>query len=217
MAGQSVAILIGIALYLLPAVIALLRRHTKFPPIAALNVLLGWTVLGWLVALFWASAGGKKPVFGFEADGKITAVGAGGTMTFDGQEVTITRKGGLSFVIHGLAGEKTIPASAIQSVQIRPARGGVRGYVQLAVMGGIENRGGAVGAAGDENSVLFDTHQQPAFERLAEAIKASMRSRNGAVQNRHSDADEIAKLADLRARGVLTDEEFARKKAELLR
>jgi len=41
-------------IYFLPSFIALFRNHHDFAAIAALNLFLGWTFLGWVVALCWA-------------------------------------------------------------------------------------------------------------------------------------------------------------------
>ncbi|WP_419856112.1 superinfection immunity protein [Candidatus Poriferisodalis sp.] len=41
--------------YFLPSMVALLRRHPRAGTVIALNILGGWTVLGWLVAFFWSS------------------------------------------------------------------------------------------------------------------------------------------------------------------
>lgn len=40
--------------YLLPAIIATLRGHHQQNAIGALNLLLGWTLLGWIGALVWS-------------------------------------------------------------------------------------------------------------------------------------------------------------------
>lgn len=40
--------------YCLPMIIAVRHRHRRHKAITMLNVFLGWTVLGWLVALAWA-------------------------------------------------------------------------------------------------------------------------------------------------------------------
>lgn len=40
--------------YLVPAIIAALRRHRNDGAILALNILFGWTFVGWGVALVWA-------------------------------------------------------------------------------------------------------------------------------------------------------------------
>jgi hypothetical protein len=50
----TVLIIIGIGLYLLPWAIAKLRSHHNSGAIFALNLLLGWTLLGWVGALVWA-------------------------------------------------------------------------------------------------------------------------------------------------------------------
>jgi Superinfection immunity protein len=47
------ALLIACA-YGLPALVAIYRRHERSEAIALLNLLLGWTVVGWLVLLVWA-------------------------------------------------------------------------------------------------------------------------------------------------------------------
>jgi hypothetical protein len=47
--------IVGIALYLLPAIVACTRAHQSALAIFLLNLLLGWTVLGWIVALVWAA------------------------------------------------------------------------------------------------------------------------------------------------------------------
>ncbi len=43
-----------VLLYLMPAVIASRNDHKNLSSIAVVNVFLGWTFLGWVVALAWA-------------------------------------------------------------------------------------------------------------------------------------------------------------------
>lgn len=43
-----------IAIYFIPAVIASSRKHKNGAAIIALNIFLGWTMLGWVIALVWA-------------------------------------------------------------------------------------------------------------------------------------------------------------------
>ncbi|MCG8608927.1 MAG: superinfection immunity protein [Pseudomonadales bacterium] len=40
--------------YFVPTFIALKRNHTNVAAIAALNILLGWTLLGWIGSLIWS-------------------------------------------------------------------------------------------------------------------------------------------------------------------
>ena len=53
-AGMDVPwfIIIGFALYFLPTLLGWKKRNSG--AIFALNLLLGWTVIGWIVALVWA-------------------------------------------------------------------------------------------------------------------------------------------------------------------
>lgn len=44
----------SIVIYMLPAVVAMMRSHRNTAAITVLTVLLGWTMLGWVVALVWA-------------------------------------------------------------------------------------------------------------------------------------------------------------------
>jgi hypothetical protein len=50
---DGLLVLLGL-LYLVPAAVAQLRRHHQTTAIVGLNLLLGWTFIGWAVALVWA-------------------------------------------------------------------------------------------------------------------------------------------------------------------
>lgn len=54
--GAGVGVLFAIFLipYLLPAIIAYSRRHPSCHAILALNILLGWTLIGWVVSIVWS-------------------------------------------------------------------------------------------------------------------------------------------------------------------
>lgn len=43
-----------LAIYFLPAIIASHRRHRNKTAITVLNLFLGWTFIGWVIALVWA-------------------------------------------------------------------------------------------------------------------------------------------------------------------
>lgn len=47
-------LVISIILYLLPGIIASVRAHKNSTAIWVLTVILGWTGLGWVVALVWS-------------------------------------------------------------------------------------------------------------------------------------------------------------------
>jgi T4 superinfection immunity protein len=51
--GVGMAVL-ALCLYFVPAFIAFRAKHSNAGALFALNLLLGWTVIGWIVALVWA-------------------------------------------------------------------------------------------------------------------------------------------------------------------
>ncbi|MGP6189176.1 MAG: superinfection immunity protein [Vulcanimicrobiaceae bacterium] len=50
------------ALYFAPTLVAMSRKHSSTVAILVLNLLLGWTALGWIVALVWALNVDRKVV-----------------------------------------------------------------------------------------------------------------------------------------------------------
>ena len=53
--GSLILLIIILCLYFLPAIIASRRRHNNGGAITVLNLFLGWTLLGWIIALIWAN------------------------------------------------------------------------------------------------------------------------------------------------------------------
>jgi len=51
---ELLLVILIFALYFLPTLIAFLRQHKNKLAIFLLNLLLGWTVLGWVVSLVWS-------------------------------------------------------------------------------------------------------------------------------------------------------------------
>lgn len=47
-------VVILLALYFLPTIVAGLMRHRQFLAIGVLNALLGWTLIGWVAGLVWS-------------------------------------------------------------------------------------------------------------------------------------------------------------------
>lgn len=58
--GMGVLLFIGAVVYLIPAIVASQRKHQNATPICLVNILLGWSVLGWIVALIWATTSNVK-------------------------------------------------------------------------------------------------------------------------------------------------------------
>jgi hypothetical protein len=55
--ANLILFLLVVAVYLLPTALAVFRNCKATGWIVAVNVLLGWTLLGWVVALGWAASG----------------------------------------------------------------------------------------------------------------------------------------------------------------
>jgi hypothetical protein len=55
---DEIGVLICITLYFLPTLIA--SKHRNVMSIALLNLFLGWTFVGWVVAIIWAVSQEKK-------------------------------------------------------------------------------------------------------------------------------------------------------------
>ena len=55
------AIVLLVIVYFVPAIIALFRSHANLGAIIALNLLLGWTFIGWVGAFIWSFTNSPKP------------------------------------------------------------------------------------------------------------------------------------------------------------
>jgi hypothetical protein len=148
----------------------------------------------------------------------IEATSKGSFLALDGTTVIIRHTGFINQMAKGgMQGEKRIPIKSILSVQFKQASDITAGYIQFETAGGSQAaaRGGVFEGAGDENTVLFSKAETPQFEafrnRVDELINASPVASGGTSQ-----ADELAKFAKLRDEGILTEEEFAQKKKQIL-
>lgn len=135
-------------------------------------------------------------------------------------KVEITPRGILGTLNKGFKGTKTIPFHSITAVQFKQAGAVLSGYLQFTILGGVENRGGIFAATKDENTFMFAgtkaNDEALKIKNYVEAEVAKLRSPKPAAVAPSSVADELVKLADLKAKGILSDEEFAAAKAKLI-
>ena len=139
-----------------------------------------------------------------------------GKIEIVGEKIRITHKGFVAFT-EGTTGTKEILISQISSIQFRPAGKLLLGYIQFTFPGSQDTKG-LTASAGDENALTFTDEEQPAFEVLKEKIDEI---RNDFAQARAgaapvSQMDELEKLAALRDRGIVSEEEFQAKKKQIL-
>ena len=59
--GYTLFAILAVGLYLLPSFVAAGRKCKAGAGIVLLNLLLGWTFLGWVIAIIWAAVGESKP------------------------------------------------------------------------------------------------------------------------------------------------------------
>jgi hypothetical protein len=59
--GLACVGLISLVLYFLPFIVAGMRGHQNTAAIFVLTLLLGWTGIGWIVALVWAFTAVERP------------------------------------------------------------------------------------------------------------------------------------------------------------
>lgn len=55
--GGLVGFVVVVVLYFAPTFVAVQRQHTSQSGIVLCNLLVGWTLIGWVVALVWAASG----------------------------------------------------------------------------------------------------------------------------------------------------------------
>lgn len=56
-----IAVVLVVFAYFFPSLVAGVRHHHNATAILVLNIFLGWTVLGWIVALVWSCTAVAKP------------------------------------------------------------------------------------------------------------------------------------------------------------
>ena len=108
------------------------------------------------------------------AEATVEVKGVNGTVRFDGQMITIARKGFLARASIG-KGDKQIPLAHVTAVQFKPAGRMVNGFIQFTLGGGNEKQSAfgsqSMDAAKDENSVRSRTASVNSSRTCANASK----------------------------------------------
>ena len=161
-------------------------------------------------------------------NGIMRVEGHNGQIELYKNKIVIKRKGVMSKLTQGFKGDKEIMLKRISSIQLKEAGMITSGYIQFAFSGGKENTDGLMDATKDENSVMFTKKQQADFKKLKNAIYDQMDKLEREKENRmrgstqpesnnsSSELDELEKLANLKEKGIITEEEFNKKKKQIL-
>lgn len=136
--------------------------------------------------------------------------------------LTISRPGLLSKMALGFTGEKTIMLNQISAIQVKKV-GISKGYIQFIMAGTKEARSGSVLGQNDENIIYHDgssikriKQANADFEEIKNYIESYNSQVNSTTLNIKSPIEQIKDLKDLLDVGAITQEEFEKKKAELL-
>ncbi|MBD3365903.1 DUF4429 domain-containing protein [candidate division WWE3 bacterium] len=145
-----------------------------------------------------------------------TLKGNNGQIELYGSCIVIKRKGFLAKLTHGFTkGEKTISFDNISGIQVKKP-GLTSGYIQFSISGGNESTGGVFQATQDENTVVFPHKKDyPIAEEIKSYILKHKRD-STLVSTSGSSADEILEFRKLADAGVISEEEFEKKKKVLL-
>lgn len=57
----ALLLLFPVVMYFFPAIVAGIRHHRNAGAITVLNLLLGWTLIGWVISLVWAFTNPSQP------------------------------------------------------------------------------------------------------------------------------------------------------------
>jgi len=144
----------------------------------------------------------------------VVCKGVNGQVELLEDRVRITRRGFFAFGAHPWGGEKEILLSEITAIQFRKATWIASGFIQFVYPGCQETKGFHKSAA-DENAVMFWPHRNDEFIKLRDAIDERRRQLREADTSTN-DLAVLEKLAELHKSGILTDDEFAAKKKQIL-
>ena len=146
----------------------------------------------------------------------MTLNGVNGQIYLFSDKVVIKRKGLTAKLTQGFTkGDKSIYLKQISGIQIKKAGILFNGYIQFTLAGGNENTKGIVDATHDENTIIFNKKNNNFIDEFKKKIEELQQVQSQPINN-ISVADEIKKYKDLLDQGILTQEEFDKKKKQLL-
>jgi len=123
--------------------------------------------------------------------------GSNGVVEVDGECLRIRRKGVANLFTQGFQGEKTIPFSTLRAVQFKEAGRWMAGYIQFSIVGAVERPPGIMEATKDENAVLFEKKQEPAFQQLKRLVEDRLALAAPTHSGSPSVAGDLERLAAL--------------------
>ncbi len=146
----------------------------------------------------------------------LEAAGLNGRLMLLRNVVRVQRLGMMSFLRGSARTERDIAISHIKSIRFVKAGFLSRGYMEITATDDDKVPDAAPGSGG-ECVVAFKASQQRSFEGFRGALEERMGGGpSRAPATAATDLDELAKLASLRDRRIITEDEFNQKKKRLL-
>lgn len=114
-------------------------------------------------------------------------------------------------------GNKEIPIKNITAIEFKSPGSLTSGFLQFSIHGEMGHKGGGLSVAYDENTVMFQKPEEGNFYKAKELIESLMEElENSQNSNGISHADELKKFAELKDSGVISEEEYEKKKKQIL-
>jgi hypothetical protein len=131
--------------------------------------------------------------------------------------VIIRKRGIANAMASGINGDRTIAIQSLTAVQLKLG-GFMPGYILFAYAGSKPFRGGLMEATQDPDAFVFNKSSNHEIEGFKSELERRMDAARTAKVGTHqiSLADELGKLAKLKADGILSSEEFDAAKRRLL-
>ena len=133
--------------------------------------------------------------------------------------ITISRSGFMAKMKYGHTGERTFMIDQISAVELKEA-GLIMGHIQFIIAGTIAKKQPLFASQkdrADDNTVMFSNKNLNAVAReikeYIENYKSNANSNNANVQSAAAQVKELKELLDM---GAISQEEFDKKKKELL-
>jgi hypothetical protein len=150
-----------------------------------------------------------------DADGVITVSTNSATIRITPEYVQIAKRGiGALWQGGPWHGARQIALDQITAIEWRDAGLIKEGYLQIVYSGNVPRD-----PYHDESAVIFKKRNQGKLEEVKVELERRVKEARAAARGApvaQSGADEIGRLAELRDRGILTEDEFQAKKQQIL-
>ena len=146
--------------------------------------------------------------------------GTDGRLWLYEDKLVILRSGVVAATSLTAGNERTIPLSKVQACQFKEGTKLVNGHLQLSVVGSMGSGGNLVDIASDENALMFSYLYNDTAKAIHEFVQEAVMNQDSTQQTQDggniSQADELLKFKQLLDSGVITQDEFDKKKQSLL-